>query len=133
MVSQLKNVLVIGGSYIGTRAALELATALPPTHRVLLVEPHSHFQHLFAFPRFAVVPGLEHKAFIPYDRFFSSKGVSDERGQIVRASVDSLRRDAVVLDREVAGSKELPYDYAVIATGTKLPPPGTLKVEGDLI
>jgi hypothetical protein len=30
-------------------AAKELANVLPATHRVLLVEPHSHFHHLFAF------------------------------------------------------------------------------------
>lgn len=30
-------------------AAQQLAAALPPSHRVLLIEPHSHFHHLFAF------------------------------------------------------------------------------------
>lgn len=33
----------------------------------MLVERNSHFTHLFAFPRYGVVPGLEHQAFIPYD------------------------------------------------------------------
>lgn len=27
--------------------------------KVLLVDPHSHFNHLFAFPRFAVLPDYE--------------------------------------------------------------------------
>lgn len=29
--------------------AQQLAAVLPVTHRVVLVEPHTHFNHLFAF------------------------------------------------------------------------------------
>ncbi|KAF8516081.1 FAD/NAD-P-binding domain-containing protein [Gautieria morchelliformis] len=128
----LKNVLVIGGSYVGSRAAAELALALPSSHRVLLLEPHSHFQHLFTFPRFAVVKGHEHKAFIPFDNFFQTEGVAPEKGKMVRARVDQLLKDKAMLDREVEGATEIPYDYAVVATGTQLPPPGTLRVEGKV-
>ena len=126
----LKNVLVIGGSYVGSRAAAELALTLPSTHRVLLIEPHSHFQHLFAFPRFAVVKGHEHKAFIPFDNFFQTEGVAPEKGKVVRARVDEVLKNKATLDREVEGKREISYEYVVVATGTQLPPPGTLKVEG---
>jgi len=126
----LKNVLVVGGSYVGSRAAAELALTLPSTHRVLLIEPHSHFQHLFTFPRFAVVKGHEHKAFIPFDNFFQTEGAAPEKGEVVRARVEQLLKGKATLDREVDGKREVPYEYAVVATGTKLPPPGTLKVEG---
>jgi 2-polyprenyl-6-methoxyphenol hydroxylase-like FAD-dependent oxidoreductase len=49
MATTLKNVIVVGGSYVGKATAQELARIIPSTHRVLLIEPHSHFHHLFAF------------------------------------------------------------------------------------
>ena len=45
----LKNVIVVGGSYVGQSAAQQIAAILPVTHRVLLIEPHSHFHFLFVF------------------------------------------------------------------------------------
>ena len=68
--SATKNVVVLGGSYGGMHAATVLAQRLPPSHRVILIERNSHFNHLYVFPRFSVVPGHEHKAFIPYSSIF---------------------------------------------------------------
>lgn len=65
-----QNVVVLGGSYGGMHAATVLAQKLPPTHRVVLIERNSHFNHLYVFPRFSVLPGHEHKAFIPYSSIF---------------------------------------------------------------
>ncbi|KAM5347333.1 hypothetical protein ACJ41O_010338 [Fusarium nematophilum] len=126
MAGGLKNVVVIGGSYVGLAAVKELATLLPVTHRVLLVEPHSHFHHLFAFPRFAVVPNHEHKAFIPYSGVFAALPDAS-RHAIIKARVLSLHKDRLVLDRPWQGSTEVPLDYAVVATGTRLPAPGTMQ------
>jgi hypothetical protein len=41
-------------------AAQQIAALLPATHRVVLVEPHSHFHHLFAFVRIPSSPPLRH-------------------------------------------------------------------------
>ena len=131
MTQSFKNVLVIGGSYVGSRAAAELALALPPSHRVVLVEPHSHFQHLFVFPRVAVAEGFAHKAFIPFDGYFAAQGAAPEKGCFVRARVCQLLAGSALLDRDVGGVREVPYEYAVLATGTLLSPPGTLAVEGE--
>ncbi|KIJ32823.1 hypothetical protein M422DRAFT_35703 [Sphaerobolus stellatus SS14] len=134
-MSPKKNILVIGASFVGTRMAAALASTSPNTHRVLLIEPHSHFFHLFTFPRIAVAGGFEHKAFIPFSGFFKAEGVSEEKGRVVRARVESVGEGRVVLDREVdvtgdgVKGKEIEYDFAVIATGTVLTPPGTLKEE----
>ncbi|GFZ45347.1 hypothetical protein JCM24511_03073 [Saitozyma sp. JCM 24511] len=128
MVTALKNVIVIGGSYVGCAAAKELASVLPATHRVLLVEPHSHFHHLFAFPRFAIVPSHEHKAFIPYTSLFSSSP-NPSLHSVVRASVLEVHPSRVVLDRPFSGSTSLEYDYLAIATGTRLPSPGSMQDE----
>ncbi|KAK3384886.1 hypothetical protein B0H63DRAFT_448988 [Podospora didyma] len=124
----LRNVVVVGGSYVGMAAAKELANLLPASHRVLLVEPHSHFHHLFAFPRFAIVPSYEHKAFIPYSSVFS-EAPDGARNQVVRASVSSLHPQHVTLDREWQGSRDLPFEYLVAATGTRLAPPGSMPSE----
>ncbi|KAK3346141.1 hypothetical protein B0T25DRAFT_462460 [Lasiosphaeria hispida] len=123
-MTALRNVVVVGGSYVGINAAKELATLLPATHRVLLIEPHSHFHHLFAFPRFAILPSHEHKAFIPYTHLFS-----DPRHQVVRAKVLSLHPAHVILDREWSHSTIVPFDYLIAATGTHLTPPGTVATD----
>ncbi|KAL1405183.1 hypothetical protein Q8F55_008808 [Vanrija albida] len=125
MVTALKNVVVVGASYVGINAAQQLAAALPTTHRVLLVEPHSHFHHLFAFPRFAIVPAHEHKAFVPFSGVFASSP-NPELHAVVRARVVSLAPGRALLDREWAGAAEIPFDYVVVATGTRLTPPGSM-------
>ncbi|KAF4949227.1 hypothetical protein FSARC_13533 [Fusarium sarcochroum] len=126
MTAGLKNVIVIGGSYVGLAAVKELATLLPVTHRVLLIEPHSHFHHLFAFPRFAIVPEHEHKAFIPYTGFFSSLPNAANHS-IVRARVVFLQKNRVTLDRPWNGSTDIPFDYAVVTTGTRLQSPSNMQ------
>lgn len=126
MAASLKNIIVIGGSYVGVATTQGLANILPSTYRVLLVEPHSHFHHLFAFPRFAILPTHEHKAFIPYTGTFAA-APSPEQHHVVRARVSDLHQDHVVLDRDWQGVREIPYDYLVVATGTKLRAPGTMR------
>ncbi|KAI0913418.1 hypothetical protein F4823DRAFT_577204 [Ustulina deusta] len=126
MAASLRNIIVVGGSYVGVATTQGLANLLPSTHRVLLIEPHSHFHHLFAFPRFAIIPAYEHKAFIPYSGTFAA-APSPDRHHVVRARVSALHRDRVVLDRDWQGVREIPYDYLVMATGTKLRAPGTMQ------
>ncbi|KAI1129991.1 FAD/NAD(P)-binding domain-containing protein [Nemania abortiva] len=125
MATSLKNIIVVGGSYVGVATTQGLASLLPSTHRILLIEPHSHFHHLFAFPRFAILPTYEHKAFIPYSGTFAGAPNAD-RHHVVRARVSALQQDRVVLDRDWQGVREIPYEYLVVATGTKLRAPGTM-------
>ncbi|KAF7158933.1 hypothetical protein CNMCM5623_004112 [Aspergillus felis] len=126
MATPLKNVIVVGGSYVGRATAQELARVIPETHRVLLIEPHSHFHHLFAFPRFAIVPGQEHKAFIPYSGIFSSVPRPSTHA-VVQARVLSVNPRFVTLDRQWQDSKQIPYEYLAIATGTRLAQPAGMK------
>ncbi|KAJ4397489.1 hypothetical protein N0V93_001718 [Gnomoniopsis smithogilvyi] len=125
MAAGLRNVVVVGGSYVGVNTAKQLAAVLPVTHRVLLVDPHSHFNHLFAFPRFAVLPDYEHKAFIPYTGVFAESPNKDHHA-IIQAKVLSLKPEEITLDREWQGSKQVAFDYLVAATGTRLAAPGTM-------
>ncbi|KAK4162346.1 apoptosis-inducing factor A [Cladorrhinum sp. PSN259] len=125
MAGALRNVVVVGGSYVGVATAKELASILPPTHRVLLVEPHSHFHHLFAFPRFAILPSHEHKAFIPYSSLFPPTSPH----KVIQARAVSLQPNALTLDRpylDSSSSTTLPFDYLIAATGTTLSFPGTM-------
>lgn len=121
-----KNVVVVGGSYVGLNLAESLAKTSKDHFRVLLVEKNSHFQHLFAFPRYALTTKVEtHKAFIPYQ-----KSRLGQEGLIIQAKALNLTKDSVILDREVEidGEKTNRISYAALAvtTGTKLSPPSTL-------
>ena len=92
-----KNVIVIGGSYVGLNTAESLANASQGRFRVLLIEKNSHFQHLFAFPRYAVTTKVPtHKAFIPYQA--KKLGAN---GAILQAAAVGLSKDEVRLDRSV--------------------------------
>lgn len=115
-----------------------------------MIEKNSHFQHLFAFPRFAVTSKVDtHKAFIPFTpgTFANCPAGS---GVVVRAGVKKIDKEEIWLDRKVEvngqGVERVPYAYLVstnedrrvsnelltdsdtqvIATGTKLTPPSTL-------
>ncbi|ORY67954.1 hypothetical protein BCR35DRAFT_308328 [Leucosporidium creatinivorum] len=70
--SPIKNVVVLGGSYAGGRAAEVLSKVLPEGYRVVLVDRQSHFNHLYLFPRVGVVPGHANKVFVPFTNFFNS-------------------------------------------------------------
>ncbi|OKL64231.1 hypothetical protein UA08_00706 [Talaromyces atroroseus] len=132
MATSLKNIIVVGGSYVGRATAQELARVIPTTHRVLLIEPHSHFNHLFAFPRFAVVPGHEHKAFIPYTGIFSPVPGCSDLPTIIQARVTSVKQNYVKLDREWQGSSQIPFAYLAVATGASLSEPGSMKYDDKL-
>lgn len=114
---------------------------------MLLIEKNSHFQHLFAFPRFAVWQELDtHKAFIPYKPGTFADCPPDS-GSVVQAAVTKISASDICLDRTVSldgkSSNSIPYAFLVsdtshfrrqcflntckvIATGTKLTPPSTL-------
>lgn len=99
---------------------------------MLLVERNSHFQHLFAFPRYAVTTKVPtNKAFIPYQTSRLGEG-----GSFIQASVIGLTSSAVQLDRKVTLDGEqvdsIPYFALAIATGTKLAPPSNVPGENKL-
>ena len=76
-------------------------------------------------PRFAISSGHEHKAFIPLSSVFA--GTPDPaRHQVARARAVALHPHSLTLDREWQGSKTIPFDFLVVATGTRLAAPGTM-------
>jgi pyruvate/2-oxoglutarate dehydrogenase complex dihydrolipoamide dehydrogenase (E3) component len=71
------------------------------------------------------VPSYEHKAFIPYTGVFTASPDAS-RHAVIQAKAVSLQPKQIILDREWQGSKELAFDYVVIATGTRLAAPGSM-------
>lgn len=132
-LARIALVNIFSSAGAGTNRCLSRLSTL------VLIEGNSHFNHLFTFPRFAALNrGGEEKAFVPYTHIFG-----DACGQILRARALSVAptekaRGVITLDREVEldgkRSTQIPHDFLVVATGTKLQPPGTLpgetKVEG---
>ena len=82
-------------------------------------------------PRFAIVPGQEHKAFIPYSGIFSGTPNAASHG-VVQARVLSVKPEHIELDREWQGSREIPFDYVVLATGTRLSKPAAMESDEKL-
>lgn len=122
----VQNIVVVGGSYVGKATAQKLAQVIPRTYRILLVEPHTHFHHIFTFPRFSLVRGNEHKAFIPYSATFSASPDATSHA-IIPARVLSVKPRSLTLDREWLGTTEIPFAYLVVATGTTLSQPSAVK------
>ncbi|EFR04579.1 oxidoreductase [Nannizzia gypsea CBS 118893] len=121
-----KNVVVIGGSFSGVYLTQKLVQSLPTGYRVVLVDKNSHFNYTFNFPRYSVLQGHEHLAFIPYDGI--TKGAPTGIYRHVHGLVTSVTRDAVTL----ATREEIPYTYLAFATGaTQKPPAGLLATEAS--
>lgn len=119
----------------GTRTAQLLAPAYHKTHRVLLIEKNSHFQHIFAFPRFSVTKGSsdprweptsgnkdgsgiidKRKAFIPFNPG-TFKDCPEGSGWVVQAKATDFTRNKVRLDRKIeldgVFTNEVPFEFLV--------------------
>ncbi|KAJ3277711.1 hypothetical protein HK104_003040 [Borealophlyctis nickersoniae] len=122
-----KNIVIIGGSCAGIAAAMKLrqTTDLPSPYRLIIIERHSHYHYMFAFPRAAVIPGFENELFAPYDSLFTRP----DDGVVVHALATRITPTHVEVDRPIpwlGGSKSLPYEYLIYATGARHPKPGNL-------
>ncbi|KAI8977726.1 FAD/NAD-P-binding domain-containing protein [Trametes punicea] len=138
-VQALKTVAVLGASYGGARAAHLLAHGLPQHWRVVLIDRNSHMNHLYVLPRYAVLPGHEHKAFIPYDNVFLPPALSDapspnmppskdlSRHVRLHANVLALREHDLTLDKSFPEhgifDRTLRFEFLVYALGSHLPSP----------
>lgn len=119
-----RNVVVIGGSFSGVYLARRLANSLPTGYKVVLIEKNSHFNYLFNFPRYSVVTGHEHKAFIPFDSV--TQGAPTGIFQRIQDVATQVRADEVILE----SGKTVGYDYLAVATGTAQTPPSNLAATG---
>lgn len=121
LVDSPKNIVVVGGSFAGIQIAKYLADAVPTGYRVVLVEKNSHFNYLFAFPRFAAVAGYERDAFIPYENILSS-GIKKGALLHVHAEASTVTHKQVVLKN----GETIDYAYLILATGSSQQPPAKM-------
>ncbi|OCF71687.1 hypothetical protein I204_07749 [Kwoniella mangroviensis CBS 8886] len=139
----LKTVVVLGVAYGGKRAADLLSKSLPPNWRLVVIDRNSHFNHLYAFPRFAVLPQHAPKAYIPYTHIFdeaesstSSSGkpltppttppasVSTLDGSDHHSHLLSIATCKKSRHQFIQGSIEtFQFDYCVYALGASMPSP----------
>ncbi|OAA63687.1 FAD-dependent pyridine nucleotide-disulfide oxidoreductase [Niveomyces insectorum RCEF 264] len=120
-----RTVVVLGGSFAGMQLVRRLGDTLPTGWQAVLVERNSHFNYSFSFPRFAVVPGHERLAFIPYPLMFASAPPGIVR--LVQGEVKAVTATEIVL----ASGETIPYDIAVVATGSAQRPPAKLLGAAD--
>lgn len=115
--SSMKKVVVIGGSFSGFYLARRLAHSLPTGYKVVLIEKNSHFNYIFNFPRYSVLAGHEHKAFVPYDGIARSapSGIFER----VQGYATQIKAKEVVLQ----SGETVGFDFLAIATGTARSPP----------
>lgn len=110
-----RNIVIVGASFAGYRVAQVIAKNLPPRSQfqIVVVEPNSHFQFTWVLPRFCVVKGHEHKAFIPYGG--NMAGVPEGSYRWVKDRVVDIDGTAVRLQDS---DEAIPYEFLVIATGS---------------
>ncbi|KAI6043581.1 hypothetical protein EDC04DRAFT_3087939 [Pisolithus marmoratus] len=131
MTAELHTVVVLGASYGGFRAAQLLATNLPEGWRVVVVERNSHLNNVYNFSRYAVLPGHEHKAFIPYDYAFGNPATTDTPHIRIHGTVISLHPHHITYIPHTSSSSSEPtpepqtlhFDYLIYALGSHLPAP----------
>ncbi|TPX19127.1 uncharacterized protein E0L32_011200 [Thyridium curvatum] len=120
--SEPRNIVIVGAAFAGYHAARLLTSTLPKDspYRVVVVEPNSHFNFTWVLPRFCVVDGHEHKAFIPYGGGLPGAGGKSDIGKPVkwiRDRVVSVGKKTVKLRDS---GEELPYEFLIIATGSSV-------------
>ncbi|KAH9915636.1 iron uptake cluster protein [Amylocystis lapponica] len=127
MVALTKTVAVLGASYGGAHAARMLAHSLPQGWRVVVVDRNSHFNHLFALPRYSIVSGYEHKAFIPYTTTMFRAQEASVPSLFLHAQATALSPHSVTLSRAFPEhgienvAQPLQFDYLLYALGSHLP------------
>ncbi|KAF8997387.1 hypothetical protein BDQ17DRAFT_1391895 [Cyathus striatus] len=97
LIQYVKTIVVLGGSY----------------------------GDVYVMPPFAVLPGHQHKAFIPYTNFFRLD-TTNAPHIFLHAQVTSIRSMQITLSKsfpEYGTGTTLPFDYAVCALESHMPTP----------
>lgn len=109
-----RNIVIVGANFAGYRVSQIIAKNLSPRspYRIVVIEPNSHFHFTWVLPRFCVVKGHEHKAFIPYGGYLD--GVIEGSYRWIQDKVIDIDRTTVRLQ---GSGESIPYEFLVIATG----------------
>lgn len=121
-----KRIIIIGASFAGLEVVRNLLKMSPKGIQIIIIDPRSHFNYCFAFPRLSVIDTNDRgKAFLPFDLIFKSLSKKSKCKKIIhlQAFVQEFHNGFIVLDND---EKRLSYDYAIIACGTTQSPPAHL-------
>ncbi|OMJ17773.1 Apoptosis-inducing factor-like protein, partial [Smittium culicis] len=124
-MTSIKTVVIIGASFAGLSAFnkfQEQSKKSPGKIKAILIEKHSHFNHIPEFSEGIVNPDFTEKIFIPYTSLIQ-KGDNDN--SIIQDEVKSVFKDKVALK----SGKEIKFDYLIIATGQESNGPARLKFQ----
>lgn len=119
-----KRIVIIGGSYGGYCTGKRLANSLPSGYIVTIIEKYPHHNHTFVFPRYSVYSGNEEKAFVPLKERNTKVAPEGALEYIFDECIGIQEDDKTVLLSD--GETKIPYEYLVIATGTKKTIPSDL-------
>ncbi|KAI2467402.1 FAD/NAD(P)-binding domain-containing protein [Annulohypoxylon bovei var. microspora] len=113
-----RNIVIVGASIAGYTAARTVAQFLLPgsEFRIVVIEPRDHFHFTWVLPRFCVVEGHEHKAFIPLGGYLPHGSLEADGGKVtwIKDRVASISREGVSLQ---SSGEEIPYEFLIVATG----------------
>ncbi|KAF7305705.1 FAD/NAD(P)-binding domain-containing protein [Mycena chlorophos] len=112
-MTALKTIVVVGGSYCATYLIDALASKVHKTHRIVMIERHSHLQA----SKITTVPGFAQKAFVPYTNAFHEPQTPRDSVEVVHGVVERVLPGRVVL----SAGEEIEYEFLVMATGTGHP------------
>ncbi|KAF8312903.1 uncharacterized protein EI90DRAFT_3294623 [Cantharellus anzutake] len=134
--TDIPTVCILGASYGGHRAVQVLVNSLPHGWRIVVIERNTHCNHLYVFPRIAVIPGHEHKAFIPYTNIFKTSPtlttpqtpLADPSSHVlIHGHVTAVHPHSVryiSLDQGASlEERQVRFNYLIYALGSHLPAP----------
>ena len=113
-MSAKQRIVVVGGGAAGHKIAYAMQNAAD----VILVDPKDYLEVPMAVPRLMVAPGSL-PALIPYREFLP-------KAELVQGWLKEVRASSIVVATSAQpATREIPYDYLVLATGSNY--------EGDLV
>jgi len=113
-MSAKQRIVVVGGGAAGHK----IAYAMQDAADVILVDPKDYLEVPMAVPRLMVAPGSL-PALIPYREFLP-------KAELVQGWLKEVRANSIVVATSAQpATREIPYDYVVLATGSNY--------EGDLV
>jgi len=103
-----KRVIIAGGGIGGA----QLVAKLQGKADIVLVDPKEYFEVPMAAPREMVNPDFSNRAVIPYGDFLKA-------GRHVQGKMVNVFPDHISVEKNDSTLQELPYDFLIIATGSK--------------
>jgi NADH dehydrogenase FAD-containing subunit len=113
-----KNVVVLGGSFAGIELVKRLSETLPTGYKAVWIEKNSHLNFSFNFPRYSVLEGHEHAAFIPYDGI-AKNAPAGIFTRIQDKAIGVTENNQI----QLASGDNIDFEYLAIATGSSQPLP----------